>query len=497
MSPARRRSRHTRPRPRRRTLAAPALVLAAVALVLAGPGAQVPRAEAQTSFTFRGSGWGHGVGMSQWGARGMAANGSSHTQILGHYYTGVSVVSQPVSNDLRVLIAEKAPSVTLRTGGRTTFEGIGVVGGAGQTVTVSRSGGSLRLTGAVNATSAGPIDVRFAPDGVLQVTPGDGYRYGQLRLTADPGGGVRAVLRDLSMQQYLYGLGEMPSSWPAAALRAQAVAGRTFAQKRRNERGAKDFDLYPGVIHQAYTGTRHEAPSWNAAVDSTAGQVVTYPGHGLIDAVYSASSGGHTEHSEIVWVSQVPYLRARPDPHDGSGGNPHASWTRTYAGTQLGSWFGIGTVTSVRIVGGVGPSGRVDKATIRLVGTGGTRDVNGASFRSTVNARTSQRLMSTRFTVDGHTSPATTMATGSWTHHHAEGRTVVVGGTSVDPDGHPLVRVVSTMGSQRATRTHRSTNGHWLMAWQGDPGTRRVCATVIDEPTRQEVSLGCRDIVVK
>jgi len=496
MPSARRRSHTSRPR-HRRTLAAPALVLAAVALVLTGPGTPLPDAGAQSAFTFRGSGWGHGVGMSQWGARGMAANGSSHTQILTHYYSGVSVVSQPVDNDLRVLIAERASSLTLRTGGRTTFDGIGVLNGSGHTVTVSRSGGSLRLTGAVTTTTAGPVNVRFAPDGVLEVSPGNGYRYGQLRLSADPGGGVRAVLHGLTMQQYLYGLGEMPSSWPAAALRAQAVAARTFAQKRRNERGTKDFDLYSGVIHQAYTGTRHEAPSWNAAVDATAGQVVTYPGVGLIDAVYSASSGGHTEHSEVVWVSPVPYLRARPDPHDSSGGNPHASWTRTYTGAQLGSWFGIGTVTSVRIVGGVGPSGRVDKATIRLVGTGGTRDVNGASFRSTVNARTNQQLRSTKFTVDGTTAPATTMATGSWTHHYAEGRTVVVGGTSVDPDGHPLVRVVSTMGSQRATRFHRSTNGHWLMAWQGDPGTRRVCATVIDEPTGHEVSLGCRDIVVK
>ena len=488
--------------PIRRRLAAPALALAATALVLAGPGVEVPTAEAQTSFTFRGSGWGHGVGMSQWGARGMAANGSSHTQILTHYYTGVSVVSRTVDDDLRVLIAEKVPSLTLRTGGRTTFDGVGVLTGEGHTVTVSRSGGSLRLTGAITATTAGAINVRFAPDGVLEVTPGNGYRYGQLELRADPGGGVRAVVHGLTMQQYLYGLGEMPSSWPAAALRAQAIAARTFAQKRRNERGAKDFDLYSGVIHQAYTGTRHEAPRWNAAVDTTANQVITYPGHGLIDALYSASSGGHTEHSEIVWVSHVPYLRARPDPHDASGGNPHASWTRTYSGTQLGSWFGIGTVTSVRIMGGVGPSGRVDKATIRLVGTGGTRDVNGASFRSTVNARTNQQLRSTKFTVDGAAAPttpvpSTTMATGSWTHHYAEGRTVVVGGTSVDPDGHPLVRVVSTMGSQRATRYHRSTNGRWLMAWEGSPGTRRVCATVIDEPTKQEVSLGCRDIVVK
>lgn len=482
---------------RRQRLAAAVLAIVSVPLVMGGADLRLPAAGAQTSFTFDGSGWGHGVGMSQWGARGMAANGSSHTQILQHYYTGVSVVTQPVSNDLRVLLAERAPSLSLRTGGHTTFDGVGVVPGAGSTITVTRSGGSLQLSGALNATVAGPINVRFAPHGVLTLTPGNGYRYGQLQLVADPGGGVRAILHSLTMQHYLYGLGEMPSSWPSAALEAQVIAARTFAQKRRNARGSKDFDLYSGVIHQAYTGTRHEAPRWNAAVDATDRRVITYPGHGLIDAVYSASSGGHTEHSEIVWVSQLPYLRARPDPHDPTGSNPHASWTRTYTGAQLGSWFGLGTVTSVRIVGGVGPSGRLDKATIRLVGTAGSRDVTGASFRTTVNARTSHQLMSTRFTVRGVAAPTQQLATGSWTRHHADGRNVVVGGTAVDPDGVPLVRVVSTMGSQRATRFQRATNGRWDLTWRGDPGTRRVCATVIDEPTLQEVSLGCRDIVVK
>jgi stage II sporulation protein D len=204
------------------------------------------------------------------------------------------------------------------------------------------------------------------------------------------------------MQQYLYGLGEMPASWPIEALKAQATAGRTFAQKRIAVRGAADFDLYGSVRHQAYTGTKHEVTNWRQAVDATANQVVTYNGQ-LIDAVYSASSGGHTENSEYVWVSQVPYLRGVPDPLDTSGGNPNAAWARSFTGTELGSWFGVGTVTSVQILGPLGVSGRVDRATIRLTGTGGprgtSRDLTGAAFRSTVNSNvaTSRQLMSTKF----------------------------------------------------------------------------------------------------
>jgi stage II sporulation protein D len=201
------------------------------------------------------------------------------------------------------------------------------------------------------------------------------------------------------MQHYLYGLGEMSSSWPMEAIKAQATASRTFAQKRRDLRTTADFDLYGSVIHQAYTGTKFEDTRWRAAVDSTVNRVVTYNG-GLIEASYSASSGGHTESSEIVWVSPLPYLRGKADPFDAVATNPHNSWSRTYTGRQLGSWFGLGTVTSVQILGNTGTSGRVDKATIRLTGTGGTRDVSGPSFRSTVNRNSpSALLMSTKFVV--------------------------------------------------------------------------------------------------
>jgi SpoIID/LytB domain protein len=455
-------------------------------------------AAAQSSFTFSGSGWGHGVGMSQWGARGMAAAGSTYAQILGHYYTGAGVVSQTVSDDLKVLIGERTGTFTLVAGGTTTVMGIGTVG-AGSRLTLTRSGSNMVISGGVSATVGGPVLIQFAGAGNLTVSPpGYSYRYGILAIGPDANGGLRAVMGGLSMQQYLYGLGEMPSSWPAEALKAQATASRTFAQKRRNGRGSADFDLYGSVLHQAYTGTKFEVPAWTNAVDQTANRVVTHNG-ALIDAVYSASSGGHTEHSEVVWVSPVPYLRGVPDPYDAGGGNPHASWSRTYSGAQLGSWFGLGTVTSVQVLGPLGVSGRVDRATIRLTGTGGTRDVQGASFRSTVNSRSpGSQLMSTRFTVGaGSGGGAVRMPSGAFHTAYADGRTVIIGGTAGDPDGAPLVRIVSTMGSVRATRETRAVNGSFLATWTGDPGTRNVCVTVLDTPTGQGVSLGCRDVVVK
>jgi SpoIID/LytB domain protein len=453
-----------------------------------------------TSFTFAGSGWGHGVGMSQWGARGMAANGSDFRQILSHYYAGIETGPRTVNNDLRVLVAQNASTLTVVTGGSTTFQGVGTVG-AGVTVTLSRSGSQIRLTGGLTATVDAPVRIQYAGAGDLRLTPpGHSYRYGQLAVRTDGSTALRAVIENLSMQHYLYGLAEMPASWPAEALKAQATAGRTFAQRRIALRSpSADFDLYSTVTHQAYTGTRSQDPRWVAAVDATANQVITYNGS-LIDAVYSASSGGHTENSEYVWVSSVPYLRGRADPHDVGGGNPHSSWSRTYTGEQLGSWFGIGTVTSVSILAPVGVSGRVDKATIRLAGTGGSRDLTGAAFRSAVNNRSpSAALMSTKFTVSAQGTATTTGGppTGNYHTAMAQGRTILIGGTASDPDGVPVVRVVSTMGTQRAVRETRPTGGSFLVSWDGAPGTRRVCVSVLDVPTGQEVSLGCRDVVVK
>lgn len=373
-------------------------LLVAVLITLCGMSLGSHPAAAAESFTFSGSGWGHGVGMSQWGARGMAEQGAAYDDIIRFYYTGASVQSRAVSDDLRVLVAQQQPSVTVTAvGGPIVLESIGTVPN-GSSVTFTRSGSSIALSGALNTTSTTGVSIRYSGSSVRVSSTGETYRYGRLVVRSDTTG-LRAIVSDLPMQQYLYGLGEMSASWPREALRAQATASRTFAQKRRAERTGADFDLYGSVLHQAYTGTRHEDPRWTEAVDSTDQVVVTYQGN-MVDTFYSASSGGHTENSEVVWYSPLPYLRGKPDPFDKVAGNPHNSWTRTYSGQQLGAWFGLGTVTSVQILGDTGVSGRVDKATIRLTGTGGTRDVSGPSFRSTVNANSpSAQLMSTKFSV--------------------------------------------------------------------------------------------------
>ena len=496
----------------RRRLPLLALVLAG-ALALHGlEGGTALPAEASTaavtasgsSFTFKGGGWGHGIGMSQYGARGMASGGATHTQILQHYYSGVTVSAGTPDTqiDLRVRIAENVPTLQLTAGGTTTFDGVGTVG-QGAVVTLTRSGSAVKLSGALNATVAS-LRVRYASStNPLQVSPPNHpFRYGEL-VVKPAGTGLRATIEQLRMDQYLWGLHEMPFSWPDAALQAQVVAGRTFALKRRAARRAagEDYDVTNTVSDQAYSGAKNESPAnyfltWVNAVQSTDGQTIRYGGN-LIDAVYSSSSGGHTEHSENVWSSALPYLRGKADPYDATGGSPYSSWTRTYSGSELGSWFGLGTVTSVSLLGPFGASGRVDKSAVRLIGTGGTKDMAGSTFRATVNAKSAQDLLSTKFTVVGAAVVAQRPPTGDFHSAFAQGRTIVIGGKASDPDGTPVVRVVSTMGNQRAVRETRPVGGSFMVAWDGAPGTRRVCVSVLDAPTGAEHSLGCRDVVVK
>ena len=385
-------------RPRHVLRVAALTLCAVVALTACQPTPPPPVAKA---FTFTGSGWGHGVGMSQYGMLGMAQAGRSYGQILGTYYPGTTLVTRAPTDNLRVLLAERAGALTFVTGGATTFGGAGSVASAGRSVRVERSGSSLKLSGALD-TTVGSITITWTGD--LHIAElAKKYRYGSIVVRADPNGGVRAVVQGLTMNRYLYGSAEVPALWHTHALRAQVVAARTFAQKRRDSRvgSGLDFDLLSTVTDQVYSGSTHEHPRWVEAVNATNAQFLTYQGK-LIDAVYSSSNGGYSESSAYVWGGNVPYLVARRDQWDGVASNPNHRWTRTYTAAQIGSWFGVGTAREVVIGSGRGASGRVDRARIRVVGTTGSKEMSGNEFRATINkrnpARTSQ-LLSTRFDV--------------------------------------------------------------------------------------------------
>ncbi len=142
------------------------------------------------------------------------------------------------------------------------------------------------------------------------------------------------VINELPLEEYLYGVvpAEMPASWPAEALKAQAVAARSYALAQLGTYEKYGFDLLATQSSQVYKGYDGENPATTKAVQETRGVVLTY--HGLpVNALFHSSSGGYTENSEDVWKERLAYIRARPDPEDRN--DRHYNWQVIYTKEQL------------------------------------------------------------------------------------------------------------------------------------------------------------------
>ncbi|MEH1981263.1 MAG: SpoIID/LytB domain-containing protein [Nostoc sp.] len=192
-------------------------------------------------------------------------------------------------------------------------------------------------------------------------------------------------------QEYLYSVlgGEMDASWPQEALKAQAIAARTYAlYEREKQRNNPVYDLGNTPDHwQIYKGVISEAPSTYAAVDSTLGQVLTYKNQ-IILSVFHACSGGHTENVEDVWGSNEPYLRAVEDYDQNIS---ECNWVKTFSPSEISAKFPeVGSVTAM-IPETYSPFRSVK--VLKIVGNKGTKFLQGEEVR------TALKLKSTRFTV--------------------------------------------------------------------------------------------------
>ncbi|MGB9803921.1 SpoIID/LytB domain-containing protein, partial [Desulfofundulus sp.] len=207
---------------------------------------------------------------------------------------------------------------TLGAGGKKVLldnlAGMSVIGAGGQMKTITPAGGLNLVT-------------------LYQGEQANRYR-GDMEFRLDDRG--ITVVNQLGIEEYLYGVvpAEMPASWPAEALKAQAVAARSYVLAQMGTYASQGFDVLATQGSQVYRGYDGEHPAASRAVDETRGLVVTYRGR-PISAVFHSSSGGYTENSEDVWVSCVDYLRARPDPFDRNPQNKHYDWVRTYTADQL------------------------------------------------------------------------------------------------------------------------------------------------------------------
>jgi SpoIID/LytB domain protein len=210
-----------------------------------------------------------------------------------------------------------------------------------------------------------------------------------------------SVVNDVMLEEYLAGVVpvEMPSTWPAAALQAQAIAARSYAARRLRP-GVSYFDVPDTASSQIYRGIVAEKSTTTAAIGATTGTVLM-SGPTIINALFHSTGGGATESNENVYTSAtgkrtgkpVSYLRGAPDrrpdgtPFDSSA--PYAAWaTRTYSRAQLSAWFAADRRTNVGELLAIdlqdrGISGRL--VSVTLVGTAGTRRVSGEVFRAVFN----------------------------------------------------------------------------------------------------------------
>jgi stage II sporulation protein D len=191
-------------------------------------------------------------------------------------------------------------------------------------------------------------------------------------------------VNELGLEPYLYGVvpHEMPAAWHPEALRAQAVAARTYALLGR--RTGRPFDVFADVRSQVYSGLRAEDPRTTAAIDATAGQVVRH-GAGLASTFFFASSGGRTAAVQDVWPTSPPqpYLVSRPDPHDRL--SPHHTWGPVvFTGAQVRTALGV---LPDDMVVTRNASNRV--GTLRVVGRNGERTLTGADVRVRLGLRSS------------------------------------------------------------------------------------------------------------
>jgi SpoIID/LytB domain protein len=376
---------------------------------------------AGAGFTFYGSGDGHGLGMSQWGAYGLAQMGWSYRQILTHFYARTAVTAPAPVKRIRVgltwdrrsihLTAELAPvrlwldaplagtpvasipvGQTWRVSAART--GYAIHDATGALIGGRTWGGSAHDLFATFADRGGRV---FVPESDAVYGKGFSYAHGYLEFNeyGCPSACLERLVLPVGFESYLRGIGEMPASWPMEALRAQAVAARTFAAHEVTTYGRRSYcncDVTDGANDQTYVGYAEETGAvgarWVNAVTTTVGQMVTYHGAPIL-AVFAASDGGHTENVEDAWHDGNPayaiaYLRGVCDPGENTAANPWTNWhvgfTIADTTSRLAPYTGsIGRVTGfASVVRGTG--GGIVRLTVR--GASGSSIVTGTELRA-------------------------------------------------------------------------------------------------------------------
>ena len=401
-----------------------ALIAAACLLPLAGPA----RADGTpATFTVAGSGWGHGVGLSQYGAYGQALEGRDATTIVQYYFPGTTVAPIQDDMDVKVNLLHQVSSVQMRSekldpsGGAVelTIGGTVVTGGAADTFALSVVGASIsvrKITGGqgVDVGSAGTVSVRWAgtrvpgsaaggPTLMNVIGPGGSfasgghrYRYGSIDVMAvstSAGFKMNVVNNVRVHDEYLYGIAEVSSSWPDAALQAQVIAARSYVLAKMNQgvRKACNCHVDDGggpYSDQTFAGWSKQSGAggdrWTAAVNATLpnatqGLADLYNG-APISAFYTSSTGGATQDVTDVWGGELPYAVTVDDHWSLNAPNPNRSWTVALSQAAVAGAFHVPAVSKLTVSERVG-SGTAKTVTATLP-DGTQRSIAAPAFTS-------------------------------------------------------------------------------------------------------------------
>lgn len=387
------------------------LVLLMLVPVLAAPGTA---GAAEGDFIVDGGGWGHGVGMSQYGAQGMALEGKGVDDIIGYYYSGAQLkAAQSLGTLDPWLFQDEALAVNVASNRETLdfwvtagsvdvcHNGDGTNACATPDVTVT-AGQHLIVTVVVEDGSRCERRV-LDGDGQLigEATEGDcwleisweddflpsypstlvdveelRYARGPFQIRPNVVEPTFDVVVRLGLEEYLYGIAEVFLNWESAALQAQAVAARSYAVSVASVRGGADGSgrLPECGCHirrnpadqnyDAFLGASEGVTRWRQAVDVTGDKVVTHPavggGNQIVTTYYSSSTGGATENVEDVFGGDPrPHLKSRDDPWSLKPeiNNPFTHWTALVTKGAAAGWLGWDEARSMQLVSG--PPGSV------------------------------------------------------------------------------------------------------------------------------------------
>lgn len=311
------------------------------------------------------------------------------------------------------------------------------------------------------------VDFAFGGLGVDDTFSIQGKRY-RGYLTFVGNGTTMTAVNVVGLEEYLYGVvpAEMPSSYNEEALKAQALAARTYAMTKLGAHTGSGYQLCDTTACQVYKGYSTETAKTNEVVDETAGEIICYNGS-PIEAVFSASTGGYTENSENVWYNAVPYLRAVPE----LGEYGDNSWTLTLTLDQLDTLLqtkgeNIGSARDIKITK-LSTGGRVQE--LQIVGTKGTVTLTKENIRTYFSSACGS-LPGKMFTINGKggdigvyggtsdaaVSASETTKSGLTGAIASSGITLVTEGTLSDLNGKNL-----SVGSGKTTSTVSSSSGEY------------------------------------